>query len=259
MERYQVILAYDGTDFHGSQVQTETRTVQGVVEVALRKLNWTGKSILIAGRTDAGVHASGQVAAFDLDWSHSPTDLKNALNALLPHDVVISDISTSRSDFHPRYDAVARSYRYRIYCQPVRDPIRERHAWRVWPAPDFGLLQSASLVTCGIHDYRGFGRATSPGGSTIRNVMKAEWLPGAGRYAGDELDFEITANAFLYHMVRRLVYAHIAVGQGILDLEDLKPHLQNPESELVQGLAPPQGLSLVKVSYTALNDENRLK
>ena len=92
--------------------------------------------------------------------------------------------------------------------------------------------------------------AARPGGSTIRNVMKAEWLPGVGRYADDELDFEITANAFLYHMVRRLVYAHIAVGQEILGLEDLKQYLQNPESELIQGLAPPQGLSLVEVSYT---------
>jgi tRNA pseudouridine38-40 synthase len=89
--------------------------------------------------------------------------------------------------------------------------------------------------------------------------MNADWLPGAGRYGGDELHFEITANAFLYHMVRRLVYAHIAVGQEILDLEDLKQRLQNPESELIQGLAPPQGLRLMKVNYTALNDENRLK
>jgi len=256
MERYQVILAYDGTEFKGSQYQMDTRTVQGVVETTLRKLNWSGKSVLFAGRTDAGVHATGQVMAFDLEWNHSLVDLKNALNALLPKDVAVFDVLVSRPDFHPRYNATARSYGYRIYCQPVRDPIRERYAWRVWPAPDLDRLHSASRVTRGIHDYAGFGRATSSGGSTIRNVIKAAWRSGTSRGADDELYFEITANAFLYHMARRLVYAHTTVGQGVLEVEDLDRHLRNPGSEPIRGLAPPQGLTLVKVSYSDFEDEN---
>ncbi len=259
MERYKVILSYDGTEFHGSQYQIDTRTVQGVVEAALRKLNWSGKSVLFAGRTDAGVHASGQVAAFDLEWNHSLPDLKNALNALLPRDVVIYHVSVSQPDFQPRFDAVSRTYRYRIYCLPVRDPIRERYAWRVWPAPNFKSLKTASLETRGVHDFSGFGSITSPRSSTVRNVMEAGWYSDDSRKADDELHFEITANAFLYHMVRRLVHMHIAIGQGTMNLDDLWYYLRNPKSGLVQGLAPPQGLTLVRVSYSAQNDENILK
>jgi len=244
MERYQVILAYDGTDFHGSQYQTETRTVQNVFEATLLKLGWTGKSVLFAGRTDAGVHASGQVAAFDLAWNHSPGDLMNALNALLPADVSVFNAVVSQPDFHPRYNAKARTYRYRIYCNPVRDPQLDRFAWRVWPAPDYDRLAAASQIFLGIHDFAGYGRATSPGGSTIRYLIAANWLK-----ADAELNFVITGNAFLYHMVRRLVYAQVRAGQGKLRLEDLKRHLQIPGSEPIQGLSPPQGLSLVEVSY----------
>ena len=103
-----------------------------------------GKSVLFAGRTDAGVHASGQVVAFDLAWNHSPGDLRNALNALLPADVSVFEVAVTRPDFHPRFDAKARTYRYRIYCNPVRDPQLDRFAWRVWPALDFDRLIAAS-------------------------------------------------------------------------------------------------------------------
>ena len=156
MERYQVILVYDGTDFYGSQRQAESRTVQGVFEAALKKLDWSGKSVLLAGRTDAGVHASGQVLCFDLEWKHPPADLLRALNALLPKDVAVRSISPSRSDFHPRFDATARTYRYRIDCKPVRDPLIERYVWRVWPPPDFSRLQKAAGYFLGKHDFGAF-------------------------------------------------------------------------------------------------------
>ena len=256
MERYQVVLAYDGTDFHGSQVQNGTRTVQGVVEETLRKLNWQGKSVLIAGRTDAGVHASGQVMAFDLAWDHSPADLGNALNALLPQDVAVSQISVSCPDFHPRFSARARRYRYRIFCQPSRDPLRERYAWRVWPAPDLDVLQAAAEAFIGVHDFAGFGRATRPGGSTIRNVMVANWLLAPNRLHPDETCFEVSANAFLYHMVRRLVFVQVALGQGKLGMDELLQHLHSPRPDPIQGLAPPHGLSLVEVCYPTVQGEN---
>jgi len=251
MERYQIILAYDGTEFHGSQLQKDTRTVQVSVETALRKLGWSGKSILLAGRTDAGVHASGQVVAFDLNWNHSPVDLQNALNALLPKDIAVSRAAVSSPDFHPRYDATARSYRYRIFSQPVRDPLRERYAWRVWPAPDLAGLLSAAQLFLGTQDFAGFGRATQPGGSTIRQVMVSKWQDDR-----DEFVFEITANAFLYHMVRRMVFVQIEVNQGNLSLEDLHQHLQFPQAEPLPGLAPPQGLTLVEVLYSFEQGEN---
>ena len=111
MARYKVILAYDGTDFLGYQRQGKTRTVQLVVEAALVKLGWEGTTILTAGRTDSGVHASGQVVAFDLDWAHSTDDLVRALNANLPDDVAVKDGAQVVDDFHPRYDAVERTYR----------------------------------------------------------------------------------------------------------------------------------------------------
>lgn len=251
MARYQVILAYDGRNFHGSQRQADDRTVQRVVESTLRKLNWTGKSILFAGRTDSGVHASGQVAAFDLAWNHSPQDLQNALNAMLPEDVAVTGLKEVSPDFHPRYDALSRSYRYRIYCQPVRDPLRERYAWQVWPAPEIDRLQSVAPKIIGVHDFAAFGSPTRSGGSTIREVTQAEW-----RQVDDEFFFNISGNAFLYHMVRRLVFAMIAVGQRKLEIKDVLHHLQNPHGPVLQGLAPPQGLSLFEVSYPPAEGEN---
>jgi len=251
MERYQVILAYDGTKFHGSQRQAETRTVQGVFEVALRELNWMEKSVLFAGRTDAGVHASGQVVAFDLDWKHPPEDLQNALNALLPKDTAVHRLMETSSDFHPRFDAVSRSYRYRVYSQPVRDPLREQFAWQVWPAPDFELLNSAARIFLGVHDFASYGSPTSPNGSTIREVMQANW-----QQVDDEFFFDVTANAFLYHMVRRLVFALISVGQGKFEVVEILHRLQTPQGPVLQGLAPPNGLSLVEVCYSSTESEN---
>src|SRR5512133_399376 len=133
MARYQLTLAYDGTDFFGSQRQASKRTVQGELEKALCKLGWTGRSVIMAGRTDTGVHATGQVAAFDLDWSHSDETLVRALNAALPADMAVHQVRMVHAKFHPRFDASFRRYRYRLFCLPLRDPLRERFAWRVWP------------------------------------------------------------------------------------------------------------------------------
>lgn len=245
MAHYKVILAYDGTHFQGSQRQLEgTRTVQGVVEEALRKLGWIEPSTKFAGRTDAGVHASGQVFTFALTWRHSLDDLRNALNALLPKDASARQVSEISQDFHPRYHALARKYRYHIFSDPVRNPLKEQVAWRVWPAPDLDRLQAAAQIFLGIHDFSAFGSPTSPNGATIRELMAANW-----NYADSDLFFNVTANAFLYHMVRRLVHVQVAVGQGRLQLEALSQHLGNPSGPPMQGLAPPQGLALVEVQY----------
>ncbi len=136
MARYQVILAYDGTDFAGSQRQAKSRTVQGEFEKALQRLGWPGRSAMMAGRTDAGVHAAGQVAAFDFDWAHTPEELGRALNANLPADMAVHRVQAVPAEFHPRFDAASRRYRYRLFCRNSRDPLRERYAWRVWPAVD---------------------------------------------------------------------------------------------------------------------------
>jgi len=247
MAHYKIILAYDGTHYRGSQRQlVGIRTVQGVVEDTLRKLGWTESSTLFAGRTDAGVHASGQVFTFALNWRHSLDDLRNALNALLPKDASVRQVSEVSVDFHPRYHALARSYRYRIICDPVRNPLKEVYVWRVWPAPDLDRLQAASQIFLGVHDFAAFGSPTSPNGSTMRELMAAKW-----HFVDDSLIFDVTANAFLYHMVRRLVHVQMAVGQGFLELDSLDQHLQTPNGPPMQGLAPPQGLTLIDVQYPA--------
>lgn len=244
MARYQVILAYDGTGFSGFQRQGDTRTVQRVVEDALRQLGWQEKTLLAAGRTDTGVHAAGQVIAFNLDWQHPDQALQAALNAHLPPDVSALVLKKAEQLFHPRYNAVARRYRYSLFCQPVRHPLRERYAWRLWPMPDVERLQHAAGLLQGTHDFAAFGTPPRTGGSTLRTVHIAQW-----QATGDELLFEVVANAFLYHMVRRMVHLQVAVGQGWLGPESVVDKLAAGADDPVQGLAPPNGLTLVEVIY----------
>ncbi len=246
MALYQVILAYDGTAFQGFQRQKDARTVQGEMEKALARLNWAGSSLLSAGRTDTGVHASGQVVAFELDWAHSEEELARALNALLPKDVAVSSVKVAAPGFHPRYDAASRTYAYHIYCQPERQPLKERFAWRVWPEVELSLLRQASELLVGKHDFAAFGSPLRAGGSTVRVVHQACW-----RQVETSLLFEVTANAFLYHMVRRMVYVQVLVGQGKLSLPDLAEMMHGPTPVGLQlpGLAPAHGLVLVEVKY----------
>jgi tRNA pseudouridine38-40 synthase len=243
LARYKLILAYDGTAFNGSQRQANGRSVQAAVEDALQPLGWKGRSILLAGRTDAGVHASGQVAAFDLAWKHSPAALLNAINAGLPADVAATDVMLAAADFHPRFDAKARRYEYRLFCQLQRDPLRERFAWRVWPAVTLPRLQSAAKALRGEHDFAAFGSPPNSGGSTVRRVTQAGWR----RIGEDEYYFTVSANAFLYHMVRRMVGLQVKVGQGELDAASVQQALKSVSK--VRQLAPPQGLCLVAVEY----------
>jgi len=211
----------------------------------LRQLAWPpGNAILFAGRTDAGVHASGQVIAFDLDWNHSENDLCRALNSILPQDVSVKDVEQTRADFHPRFQAQARRYVYRIYCCATRDPLNDRYAWRVWPPPDFERLQTGSQELIGIHDFAAFGSPHKPGGSTIREIMAASWKRGE-----DDYFFEVLGNAFLYHMVRHIVKLLVIIGQDREHRDTVQQYLQNPTGPPVQGLAPAQGLVLKEVLY----------
>lgn len=250
MARYQLTLLYDGTDFFGSQRQAKSRTVQGELENALHTLGWTGGSVSLAGRTDTGVHATGQVASVDLDWSHTDDDLVRALNAALPADMSVKEARVVNARFHPRFDAQSRRYRYRLFCQPLRDPIRERFAWRVWPATDDGLLSDAAKLFPGSHDFSAFGSPTTPKGTTERTVMKAEWM----QTAQDEWHFEVQADAFLYRMVRRMVFVQVAVAQGKFSAEAIARSLAQQaragsRNEVPSGLAPAHGLTLVEVTY----------
>jgi tRNA pseudouridine38-40 synthase len=244
LARYKIILAYDGTGLFGSQRQATARTAQSELEKALRRLGWQENSVLLAGRTDSGVHASGQVAAFDLQWQHEPADLVRALNSGLPPEMAVSAARIVPDDFHPRFDATSRRYCYRLYCQPVRDPLRERYAWRQWPGPEAVALTEAARLIIGKHDFAAFGTPPRPGNSSVRTVIKAEW-----QNLDDEWTFEIQADAFLYHMVRRLVFVQVAVGQGKFPAQVVADMLAGGPGLIPAGLAPANGLTLVEVTY----------
>jgi tRNA pseudouridine38-40 synthase len=247
MARYQLTLAYDGTDFFGSQRQVSRRTIQGELEKGLCRLGWTGRSVLLSGRTDTGVHATGQIVSFDFDWSHSDEELIRALNAVLPADMAVHQAQVVHAKFHPRFDASSRCYCYKLFCQPLRHPIRERFAWRVWPAINGAALGETAKLFLGTHDFSAFGSPTTPRGGTVRTVMKAEW----SQSEDDEWHFEIQADAFLYRMVRRLVFVQVSLAQGKVSAEAISRSLMEPASteKIPAGLAPAHGLTLVEVTY----------
>ncbi len=255
MARYQVTLAYDGAGFAGSQRQAKKRTVQGALEDALRKLGWNGRSVLLAGRTDSGVHATGQVAAFDLDWLHTEAELLSALNANLPPDIAVWRVQVAPPTFHPRFDALSRRYRYRLFCQPVRHPLRERFAWRVWPQVDGDALQTTAALFFGCHDFAAYGSPPRAGSSTVRTVMQSAW-----KRWEDGWQFEVQADAFLYRMVRRLVFVQVAVAQGKVPAQAVVHSLaEQAEARqtgvLPAGLAPAHGLTLVEVCYPSARQD----
>jgi len=268
MARYKLTLTYDGSGFVGSQRQASikiagsslarTRTIQGELEKALQRLGWTGRSVVMSGRTDTGVHATGQVAAVDFDWAHADDQLVRALNSALPNDVAVRFVEAVDPEFHPRFDAIARLYRYRLFCQPLRDPLRERFAWRVWPTLNASVLTDTAALFLGTHDFSAFGSPTTPKGTTVRTVMKAEWR----LVSDDEWHFEVQADAFLYRMVRRLVFVQAAVAQGKVSAEVVANSLakqarpgfdrrvpSGTRSGLPSGLAPAHGLTLIEVKY----------
>lgn len=247
MARYKVILAYDGARYIGFQRQRSRArgiSVQTAFEDALHKLGWQGKSIQAAGRTDTGVHAAGQIVAFDLNWNHAPDELRDALNAYLPFDLAVRQVDLVPEDFRPRNGVESRSYSYRLFCDPIRDPLQERCAWRVWPEVNLEILQQAADLLIGRHDFAAFGSPMQQGGSTVRKVFLARWLADGG-----QIVFDIVAEAFLYHMVRRLVYVQVQVAQGRRSISSIVKMLANPVEISVHGLAPAHGLTLQKVVY----------
>lgn len=255
MALYQSILSYDGTDFHGFQRQAEgIRTVQGAVEEALRTLGWTEEALLAAGRTDAGVHAHGQVISFGLEWGHPSEALTRALNDRLPSDVAVRSTTAAEPGFHPRFSAMWRRYRYRIYELPHRDPLRERYSLRVWPGVDAGKLNSLSVQFLGRHDFRAFGAAPIEGGHTVRTIHAMDWQRRAG-----ELVLDIVADAFLQHMVRRIVGACLDVASGSFQESGLVELIGEGESRWEGTLAKPGGLALFEVGYRVWDEPGSIE
>ena len=245
MAPYQITIAYDGTEFCGFQRQLAARTVQGELEVALRRLGWSERSILSAGRTDCGVHASGQVASFNLEWRHSQQQLLDALNDLLPDDISVRELSLAPKDFHPRYDAKARRYRYQLYFSPNRDALKERFFWRIWPELDLDMLKSASRLFLGRHDFRAYGKPPNEKSTSLRTINALDWEFSED---GSRAAMKIEAQAFLYHMVRRIVFVLVRAAQGRISLPHVKDSIEK-QLELPAGIAPAKGLILEEIIY----------
>ena len=241
MRRLLVIVEYDGTDFHGFQIQKRRRTVQGELEKALRQI--TGEKIRVtgAGRTDTGVHAAGLGVHFDTEWSKSLPVLQRALNAVLPSGIALRQLAETPPDFSARFSARSRAYRYTILNQAVRSPLAERYALRVSQPLDAGAMDAAARCLIGLHDFGAFG--TPPrGDNTVREMFAAQVMRD-----GERVLVDLKANAFLYRMVRRIVGTLLWVGQGTLSLAEFREVLEK-KRRAGESVAP-HGLCLIAVEY----------
>lgn len=240
----RALAEYDGAGYLGFQVQRDAPTVQGVLEQALQRLTGQATRIRYAGRTDAGVHASGQVIAAQVRWRHSLNDLERAWNAVLPADVAIRDLKlTDDPSFHPRYSAQSRVYRYTVWTEPQRSPLHRRYAHHEPRPLDVAAMNQAASILVGSHDFASFGQPTQ-GEVTVRRVDSAVWWQD-----GPLLTFEIEANAFLRRMVRTIVATLLEVGNGRRSVADVSAILAARERSKAAPPAPACGLCLVAVKY----------
>jgi tRNA pseudouridine38-40 synthase len=261
------LVAYDGSDYHGFQYQANAASIQCELEAALDKVAEREGRIAGAGRTDAGVHASGQVIAVHVAWRHDLAALQRAWNVHLPSAITVRRLRAAPAEFHPRYSALSRTYRYTVRQgssddgeqTPRRSPLTDRFAlYEVRPL-DVAAMQQAAQVLVGSHDFGTFGQPPQ-GESTQRTVYAAEWqvvtedLPAVGDYPGRRLVFTVTANAFLRQMVRSLVATLLAVGRGEWSVQEVKDALAARNRSRAAPPAPPHGLVLEKVTYPAALD-----
>lgn len=244
--RFRAIIEYDGAGFLGFQVQASGRTVQGEIEQTLYHLTQQNVRVVGAGRTDAGVHAAGQVIAFAAGWKHSLTDLHRALNALLPPDISVLRLDPAPANFHPRFSASERWYRYQVGQWPVHSPLRARYAWEIGPELDVDAMNLAAVHLIGSHDFASFGQPPQDGAeaSTIRQVNEARWSQQS-----PYLIFDIRANAFLRRMVRTIVGTLVQVGLGKMTPAQFGDLLAQRRRGSAAPPAPPQGLILMSVMY----------
>jgi len=252
MARYRAILVYDGTNYFGFQRQGDTPTIQLMLELAIQKVTGQTVTVIGAGRTDTGVHASGQVVAFDVMWHHADEILLRAINANLPSDIALQSIR-QQDGFHPRYQAISRRYVYTIINTPYRHPLYRNSAWHIYGNISFSALENVAQMLIGKRDFKAFGHDPMGHDNTIREVYMSQWssepIPN-----GVLLRYTVEANAFLYHMVRRMVGAQLSVGRGILSPDEFAKIVADGAMEKIQQIAPPNGLVLEKVRYSDDNN-----
>ncbi len=249
MSRFRATLEYDGTDFAGWQLQRGARTVQGELERALEKITGAPVRPTAAGRTDAGVHATGQVVHFDAETRLSGIELRRALSGVLPPDVSVVELFDALPDFHARRDAAGKRYVYRILTRASPSPLRRRFAWHLRGPLDLEAMGRASRSFVGSHDFRAF-RGTAGGDpgpdDTRRRIERLDW-----ERDGDELRLVAEGPGFLRYMVRNLVGTLVDVGAGRRSADSISEILASRDRARAGATAPPHGLCLERVRYSA--------
>jgi len=247
---YRLLLQYDGTDFHGWQMQSDLRTVQGELSRVLSLLDNREVIVQGSGRTDAGVHAEGQVASVQLQRDISPQKLRNAINGNLDRDVRVLLVDVAPEDFHARYSAVSKTYVYRLAQGPVMSPFWMRYAHQESRAVDLDLMRRSGEKFVGKHDWTAFSAAQTDAETRVRNVDR---LDIADRWDSRGqchlIEFTVTADGFLRYMVRSIVGTLMAVGRGEIDGETVARALIEGDRNLAGPTAPACGLTLKSVRY----------
>jgi tRNA pseudouridine38-40 synthase len=259
---WKLVLVYDGTEFHGWQLQPDCATVQGELRDALARI--TGEDVLPqgSGRTDAGVHALGQVASFALAAPIPEANLARALNRALPASIRVLSATRETSDFHARHSARAKTYEYRVFRGEICPPWLARYVYAFNPPLDVAAMQRAAALVCGEHDFTSFA-ATDPdrlerdsdsigegSASNVRCLHTSQWLLEEEH---DLLLYRVRGNGFLHHMVRNLVGTFLEVGRGNLTETEIPAILESRTRERAGPTAPARGLFLVNVEYASGN------
>ena len=259
MRTIKLALAYDGTEYAGWQVQPGQATVQGTLEAAIKKVTGQQVRVTASGRTDAGVHALAQVAAFETDSKLSNHVLQRALNAELPRDVVVLQLNEAPPGFHPIRDAVRKRYRYVIHDGSVRDTFRLGQCWQyVHGRLDVDAMQRAANALLGTHDFSSFETSGAERASSVRTIFDLPVERGraggadlvtADLVTSDLVTVEVEADGFLYNMVRAIVGTLVEVGRGAQQESWVADALEATDRRVAGPTAPPEGLFLVRVEY----------
>ncbi len=241
---WKLVLAYDGTDFHGWQVQPDCRTVQGLLREALASI--TGEEVLPqgSGRTDTGVHALGQVASFALNAPIPEANLVRALNRILPPSVRVLSAARMANDFHARHSAQAKSYEYRIFRGSICPPWQARYVYALNTRLDVDAMQRCAQMILGEHDFASFAATDSDARSSVRCLYASGWAEEP-----DQLIYRVRGNGFLHHMVRNLVGTFLEVGRGNIAETQFAAILAARSRDAAGPTAPARGLFLVNVDY----------
>ncbi len=242
MRNIKLLVEYDGTDFLGWQIQPEGRTVQGEISSALSQILREPVNLIGAGRTDAGVHARGQVANFRTSSEVGGSALAHSLNGVLPPDIRILGAEEVPEAFHARYDALERMYRYHVSIIP--SAISRFHHWHVRYTLDFGLLQQGAGVVQGVHDFTSFSKSGTEVDHYTCHVQKSIWFQEAGRFV-----YEIRADRFVRGMVRALVGTMVDLARGHISIDDFETILDSKDRSRAGTAAPPRGLYLEEIVY----------